>query len=211
MSMVGTKGTWIAALLLSAGLLGSGGLAASAAPAAQTPPAAQPAANGDRCQTDDDEEDDQEDDGAEDEADDDAEGETQGDTENDDAEGAEDDDGAEDEADDATEDEGTTAKPGELSEGQDLLPTATISVEQAVRAAQGAATGTLGSVELEEKDGTLVFEVTVGDQEVFVDAADGSIASVETVQLGADESDDACDDDAADATPAAGVGATQNR
>jgi len=96
--------------------------------------------------------------------------------------------------DDTGEDE-ATARPGELSEGQDLLSRAGISPEQAVQAARGAAAGEGGSVELEERSGQLVYEVMVGDQEVFVDAAAGAIVTVEpTPQEESDE--DGCQEEA---------------
>lgn len=80
------------------------------------------------------------------------------------------------------EQESVDATPSILTQGQDLLPQAKITTDEAVATAQGEATGELGSVELEERNGTLVFEVTVGDQEVFVDAATGVVVSVERVQ-----------------------------
>lgn len=189
MSMVGTKGTWIAALLLSAGLLGGTGLAAGAAPLAANHTVAQTTDNGAQCQTE-----------AEDKN-----GNEQGDVEDENGsdQGAEDQDNVQDEngaddaaegdtdadtaADEAAEESDTAAKPGELSEGQELLPKAKITVEAAVQAAQGSATGALGAVELEEKNGKLVFEVIVGDQEVFVDAADGTIVSADSIQQGAED------------------------
>lgn len=192
MSMVGSKGTWIAALLLSAGVLGGSGLVANAAPAAQSTLTTQSAASAVQCEEDEDDENGGDEAGDQDNvqdengADDAAEGDTDADT-------AEDEAAEQENSENGSEDEDASAKPGELSEGQDLLPQAKISVEEAVRAAQAEATGRLGSVELEEKAGTLVFEVTVGEQEVFVDAGDGSIVSVESVQ----QNDDAgCDDDA---------------
>jgi len=75
-------------------------------------------------------------------------------------------------------DDGHFAKPGAFDDGKDLLPQAGISVEQAVAAAQRAEQGELGQVDLEHLNGTLVFTVDVGSQEVHVNAADGSIASV---------------------------------
>jgi uncharacterized membrane protein YkoI len=75
-------------------------------------------------------------------------------------------------------DDGHFAQPGALDDGKDLLPQAGISVEQAVAAAQRAEEGELGQVDLERRDGTLVFTVDIGSQEVHVNAADGSIHSV---------------------------------
>jgi uncharacterized membrane protein YkoI len=54
-----------------------------------------------------------------------------------------------------------------------------ISVEQAVAAAQAATSGTVGEVELESELGRLVYSVEIGNQEVVVDATDGSVLSTE--------------------------------
>lgn len=134
-------------------------------------------------------------------ADDDAEGDTEdnGDDEQDEnseddaAEGDTKDTGEDEQGENGAEQESASATPGALTQGQDLLPKARITVEQAVTTAQGAATGDLGTVELEDRQGTLVFEVTVGDQEVFVDATTGTVASVEPVQ----NTGNGCEDDAA--------------
>ena len=75
-------------------------------------------------------------------------------------------------------DDGHFAKPGSLDDGKDLLPQTKISTADAVAAAQRAETGELGQVDLEQRDGRLVYTVDIGDKEVHVDAADGSIASV---------------------------------
>lgn len=70
--------------------------------------------------------------------------------------------------------------PGALNEGKDLLGQATITPDQAVQAAQAAASGTLGSVALEQSNGTLVFAVEVGGQDVLISAADGSVIAVQS-------------------------------
>ena len=75
-------------------------------------------------------------------------------------------------------DDGHYAQPGSLDDGKDLLPQTTISLADAVAAAQAAENGALGQVDLEQRDGRLVYTVDIGNQEVHVDAADGSIASV---------------------------------
>lgn len=54
-----------------------------------------------------------------------------------------------------------------------------ISVEQAIAAAQAAASGAVGEVELESELGRLVYGVEIGNQEVIVDATDGAVLSVE--------------------------------
>jgi uncharacterized membrane protein YkoI len=75
-------------------------------------------------------------------------------------------------------DDGHAVQPGSLDDGKDLLPETRITLAQANAAAQRAAHGQLGQVDLERFDGHVVFKVDVGDQEVRVDAGDGSIASV---------------------------------
>jgi uncharacterized membrane protein YkoI len=75
-------------------------------------------------------------------------------------------------------DDGRPVQPGSLDDGKELLPQTTISLAAAVAAAQRAATGQLGQVDLERYHGRIVFEVDVGDREVRIDAGDGSVASV---------------------------------
>jgi uncharacterized membrane protein YkoI len=69
---------------------------------------------------------------------------------------------------------------GTLDDGEELLSQASITVEQAVAAAQAAATGDVGEVDLEEVDGRLVFNVDIGDHDVKIDAHDGSVVSVDS-------------------------------
>jgi uncharacterized membrane protein YkoI len=75
-------------------------------------------------------------------------------------------------------DDGQVVQPGSLDDGKDLLSQTTISLSQAVAAAQKAQAGALGQVDLEHYGGRIVYMVDVGDQEVRVDAADGSIAAI---------------------------------
>ena len=75
-------------------------------------------------------------------------------------------------------DDGAYAKPGSLDDGKDLQSQATISLRRAVQQAQGAATGSLGQVDLEQYNGRLVYTVDVGDNEVHVDAANGRIDGI---------------------------------
>ena len=70
------------------------------------------------------------------------------------------------------------ATPGSLDDGKELLPQTKITLEQAVAAAQHAAHGAVGQVDLEQFGGRIVYMVDIGDQEVRVDAADGGIAAV---------------------------------
>lgn len=98
-----------------------------------------------------------------------------------------------------------SATPGALTEGQDLLPQATISLTDATTAAQTAAQGPLGDVELEEVDGTLAFRVEIGGQDVLIDAAKGTVISV-APGGGTDETGGDCaNDDAAEANAAPGT------
>jgi uncharacterized membrane protein YkoI len=75
-------------------------------------------------------------------------------------------------------DDGHYAKPGALDDGKELLPQTQISLASAVAAAQGAAAGSLGQVDLERFQGGIVFSVDVGAQEVRVDAANGKIVEI---------------------------------
>ena len=75
-------------------------------------------------------------------------------------------------------DDGHYAKPGSLDDGKDLLPQTTISVGQAVAAAQRAQSGALGQVDLEQSNGRVVYVVDVGSHEVRVDATNGAIAAI---------------------------------
>jgi uncharacterized membrane protein YkoI len=67
--------------------------------------------------------------------------------------------------------------PNKLDDGTDLLPQAKLSLAQAVTAAQTAASGKIGEVDLEHYSGRLVFNVDVGDKDVKVDAATGDVVA----------------------------------
>jgi uncharacterized membrane protein YkoI len=75
-------------------------------------------------------------------------------------------------------DDGHYAKPGSLDDGKELVPQARITLGQAVAAAQAAQAGELGQVDLERLDGRIVYTVDIGDSEVKVDAADGTVAAI---------------------------------
>jgi uncharacterized membrane protein YkoI len=62
-----------------------------------------------------------------------------------------------------------------LDDGKDLLPQAKVSEQQAVAAAQRAASGGLNEVDLEHFDGHLVWNVDVGSHDVKVDAETGDV------------------------------------
>jgi uncharacterized membrane protein YkoI len=71
---------------------------------------------------------------------------------------------------------GTAAAPASrLDDGKDLLPQAKISEQDAIAAAQRAASGALNEVDLEHAAGKLVYNVDVGDHDVKVDAATGDV------------------------------------
>ena len=75
-------------------------------------------------------------------------------------------------------DDGHYVKPGSLDDGKQYLPQARISLGQALAAAQRAANGALGQVDLESRASGIVYVVDVGSNEVSVDAADGSITGI---------------------------------
>lgn len=76
-------------------------------------------------------------------------------------------------------DDGHYAKPGSLDDGKEFLAQTKITTAQAVAAAQRAQSGAVGQVDLEHYNGKLVYSVDVGEQEVKVDATNGSIAGSE--------------------------------
>ena len=71
--------------------------------------------------------------------------------------------------------DGDRVAPGRIDDGAELLDQASISLEDAVAAAQASADGALGEVDLESYEGRLVFNVDVGALDVKVDAADGTV------------------------------------
>jgi hypothetical protein len=75
-------------------------------------------------------------------------------------------------------DDGVWVKPGSLDDGKGLRPQASITLEQAIASAQGAASGSLGQVDLEHYRTRLVYMVDVGSQEVRVDAANGNVVAI---------------------------------
>lgn len=185
----------VAALLIGLGLLGGGAFAVDtiAAPLDASPNSlaatqATPDATDQQCQdedVDEQEANEADNDSAQNEngADDSTEGDNDADSNN---------DGDDEQDENSEEQESENAEPGTLTEGQDLMPQAEITLDEAITTAQDAEPGDLGTVELEERDGTLVFEVTVGDQEVFVDATTGTVASVEPAQ----DNEHECEDEA---------------
>jgi hypothetical protein len=113
--------------------------------------------------------------------------------------GADPDDDAED-ADDGDDD----GAPGELTEGEELLPLAAITLDEAIQAAQDYANaqgiqGELGEVELEHEDGQLIFTVEIGDEDIEVDAMTGDIITEddedEDEGVGDEDADEPSDED----------------
>jgi len=80
----------------------------------------------------------------------------------------------------AAEDGDAAVPSGTLDDGKDLLPQAGITVDQAIAAAQAAASGPVGEIDLEHYQGKIVFNVDVGDKDVKVEAADGSILAADS-------------------------------
>ena len=75
---------------------------------------------------------------------------------------------------------GSDAHVCTLDDGEELLPRADISIEEAVDAAQATdPDGAVGEIGLEAFEGRLVFNVDVGETDVKVDAATGDILSVD--------------------------------
>lgn len=81
------------------------------------------------------------------------------------------------------EDDGPVVAGGTLDDGEDLLPQARISIDEAIASAvaavPGATSDDVGEVDLEYFDGTLVFNVDVGDKDVKVDASTGDVVSTD--------------------------------
>ena len=70
---------------------------------------------------------------------------------------------------------GSGSPPSRLDDGRALVAKATISEQDAIKAAQRATTGDLFEVDLEDHAGHLVFNVDVGSHDVKVDAATGRV------------------------------------
>jgi uncharacterized membrane protein YkoI len=84
----------------------------------------------------------------------------------------------------AQEDEGpneeeSSVPAGTLDDGADLVGLADITIEEAISAAQTAASGAIGEIDLEYVGDVLVYNVDVGTQDVKVDATTGEVVSVD--------------------------------
>jgi len=64
---------------------------------------------------------------------------------------------------------------GQIEDGKELLGLTTITLEDAIAAAQRAADGGIGEIDVECYNGTLIFNVDVGQHDVKVDASNGSV------------------------------------
>jgi uncharacterized membrane protein YkoI len=71
-----------------------------------------------------------------------------------------------------------SAPASRLDDGKALLPQATLTEQEAIAKAEGAAHGDLDEVDLEHYNGKLVFNVDVGADDVKVDAATGEVLDV---------------------------------
>jgi len=69
--------------------------------------------------------------------------------------------------------------PGQIDDGAELLSQASITLDQAITAAQQAQDGPLGEIDLEKYQGKLVFNVEIGQYDVKVDASNASILGVD--------------------------------
>lgn len=78
------------------------------------------------------------------------------------------------------EDGDATVPAGTIDDGEELLSQATISLDDAIAAAQASAPGNVGEIDLEYVDGQLVFNVDVGTHDVKVDATTGDVTSVDS-------------------------------
>lgn len=86
------------------------------------------------------------------------------------------DDAADNDADDAADDDADEEEgTGQLGDGAELLSQASISVDEAIAAAQSTAQGPIGDVELENYQDKLVFIIEIGTTDVRVDALSGAI------------------------------------
>jgi uncharacterized membrane protein YkoI len=76
-------------------------------------------------------------------------------------------------------DEALSEGLSEADEAAALAPLATITEDEAIAAAQAEVPGAVDKVELGNENGSLVYEVKIGSQEVKVDAGNGAVLLVE--------------------------------
>jgi len=92
----------------------------------------------------------------------------------------------------------------EEAENQALASSAKISAEQAKQVAEAEVGGTVTSSHLESENGIVVYEVKIGDQEVKVDANDGSVLKVESEKDDQNEKQDINENENDDAAEVGG-------
>jgi len=83
-----------------------------------------------------------------------------------------------------------------VEDGQELVGENAISLDEALEAAQGVATGPVDDIEIERHGDRVVYDIEIGNTDVLVDAQDGSIVSTRTDD---DDDDDRDSDDVTDA------------
>lgn len=69
----------------------------------------------------------------------------------------------------------------EVTEALELQKLATIPIQEALQAAESSSGGQAHTVELENEDGNLVYEVVIELREIYVDAGNGQLLYTETV------------------------------
>jgi len=69
---------------------------------------------------------------------------------------------------------------GRLEEGSELVSEASLSVDEAISIAESEASGTAEDAELERQGDRLVYEIEVGETDVYIDANDGSVLAVDS-------------------------------
>lgn len=77
-----------------------------------------------------------------------------------------------------------------LDDGSHLQSEAAISVDEAIAIAEGEASGPIDDIELEQGRDGLFYEIEVGETDVYVNAEDGSVLSVDEDLDGDDRWDD---------------------
>lgn len=79
----------------------------------------------------------------------------------------------------------------EITEALELQKLAVITIQEALEAAENFAGGKAHTVEIENEEGNLVYEVVIGLQEVYVDAGNGQVLYTEKIgKKDEDEIDD---------------------
>ncbi len=67
------------------------------------------------------------------------------------------------------------ANASNIDDGKELLPQASITLDQAIAAARTAASGDVGEIDLEDYNGKLAFNVEIGDKDVKIDSSNGTV------------------------------------